>query len=129
MSIALSWGVRDNYMNMNRIENMCLDIGAQNCLTVAGPISCGSATSASTGSAMGGIYWMNGTSYPYSYEPNPLWWINTQPSITVLGVPPVIDYDLLAEKIADRIKGAKKRTKEEVRKEINKLLSELEKAK
>ena len=40
---------------------------------------------------------------------------------------PVIDYDLLAEKIVEKLKGKESRSIEEVRKELNKLLDEVAK--
>ncbi len=98
--------------------------GMQNCGSmISGFTSPGVSASSAVGCTPG--TWINGWWYPYdwpqSYWPNPV--------STYYHLAPVIDYDLLADKIADRIKGTKDRSKEDIRKEINKLLSELEKAK
>lgn len=50
--------------------------------------------------------------------PNFQYWYN---------VVPVIDYDLLAQKIVDKLKGEEKKSVEDIRKELNRLLDQLTK--
>lgn len=110
-----------------------LNSGLSSCLSGAATNSLQSGDYYTGTSASGGI--SSGTIGTYYPETWPYW--QNQPYCNPPVTPinwyyhygPVIDYDLLADKVAERIKGTKVRSKEDIKKEINKLLGELEKAK
>lgn len=77
----------------------------------------GAFTASSLGAVSPCWYWPYQELYPPAS--NIQYWYNV--------VPPLIDHDLLAQKIVDKLKGEENKSVEDIRKELNRLIDQLSK--